>query len=216
MRFHLAGFPVYVHPSFFIVVALLGLGLGDIRLIFIWVAVVFVSVLVHELGHALAGRSFGLVPEILLYSMGGLTSWRAGGRLSRGQSILVSLAGPGAGFLVGALVWGFAGLDVVPLTPLGDYVIGNLLWVNIGWGIVNLLPMLPLDGGNVMRSLIQIARGRPDERLPRQISIVVAAGLFVLALVSGMTWGALLAAYFGYMNYQALTGQGPGIPGLGR
>jgi len=216
MRFHLAGFPVYVHPSFFIVAVLLGFRRGDIRLILIWVAVVFVSILAHELGHALVGRAYGLSPEISLYSMGGLTSWRFGRALTRVQSILVSLAGPGAGFLVGAIVWGFSRLDAVPLTPLGQYVVFDLLWVNFGWGILNLLPLLPLDGGNVMRSVVHIVRGRPDERLPRQISISAGGVLFVLALMNGMMFAGLMAAFLAYSNYQALQGHPPHIPGMGR
>ncbi len=71
MRFRLAGFPVEIHPSFFILAVLLGLGAGDVRLILLWVAVVFVSILTHELGHAIVGRSYGLQPQIRLYSMGG-------------------------------------------------------------------------------------------------------------------------------------------------
>ena len=120
MRFRLAGFPVEIHPSFFILAVLLGLGAGDVRLILLWVAVVFVSILTHELGHAIVGRSYGLQPQIRLYSMGGVTSWSSGRRLTPRQSILVSLAGPAAGLALG-------GILVSVLEPGGSGVRGTRL-----------------------------------------------------------------------------------------
>ncbi len=217
MRFQLAGFPVEVHPSFLIMSVLLGLGRSDLGLILLWVAVVLLSVLVHELGHAYAGRAFGMYPTILLYSMGGLTSWRTDRSLSPGQSIVVSLAGPGAGLLLGSLVWGLSSAGVVELTGLGQIAIEDLLWVNVAWSIINLLPLLPLDGGNVMRTIVHVVRRRRDDRLPRQISMAVGGLAFVAALFYRMTWSALLAALFAYSNYAALKGtSGPMFPGAPR
>ena len=70
MRFTLAGFPVQIHWSFFLVAALLGFS-RDLYVLLVWMGVVFVSVLLHEMGHALVGRRFGMHPEIFLYAMGG-------------------------------------------------------------------------------------------------------------------------------------------------
>ncbi len=88
MRFRILGFPVHVQPFFLLVAALLGGMRNDLTLILIWVAVVFVSVLAHELGHALVARAYGQQPSILLYSMGGLTSFQPLRRLTHGQSRL--------------------------------------------------------------------------------------------------------------------------------
>ncbi len=214
--FTLAGFPIQIHWSFFLVAALLGRS-RDLYVLLVWMGVVFVSVLLHEMGHALVGRRFGMHPEIFLYAMGGLTSWRTGRRLTRGQSILVSVAGPGAGLLLGAVVWGIMLIDMPELNPLGQFALGRLLVVNIFWSLVNLLPILPLDGGNVMRSLVHISRGGVDERLPRQISIAFAAAGAVTALLYGYPLAALFAAYFAFTNYQALRGMPmPGFPGVRR
>ena len=193
-------------------------GLRDIYLILIWVAVLFVSILIHELGHAYVGRSYGLRPQILLYGMGGLTSWKSGRHLSHRQSILVSLAGPGAGIAFGGLIWAFTSLDAVELTQIGGFVVRQLLWINILWSILNLMPLLPLDGGNVMSSLVHISRGYRDDRLPRQISVVVGGALCALAISYGMTFGAIFAGFLAYSNYAALKGIGYGsqFPGMGR
>ncbi len=218
MRFRLAGFPVEIHPSFFILAGLLGFRLGDLRLILLWVVIVLVSILVHELGHAMFGRSYGLQPQIRLYSMGGVTSWSSGRGLTPRQSILVSLAGPAAGLALGGIVYGFSVLEPIELTRMGDIVVGQLLFVNIVWSILNLMPIVPLDGGNVLRSLVHMYRGQRDERLPAMVSMVIAAGLFALALSRGMTFGAMMAAWLAYANYQTFRGEtyGASFPGMGR
>ena len=214
--FTLAGFPIQIHWSFFLVAALLGFS-NDLYVLLVWVGVVLVSVLLHEMGHALVGRRFGMQPEIFLYGMGGLTSWRTGRRLTRGQSILVSVAGPGAGLLLGAVVWGIMLIDMPELNPLGRMALRSLLWVNIIWSVLNLLPILPLDGGNVMRSLVHILKGGVDDRLPRQISVAVAAAGAVAALLYGMTFAAIFAGYLAFTNYQALRGMPMAMfPGLRR
>ena len=216
MRFTLAGFPVQIHWSFFLVAALLGRS-RDLYVLLIGVGVVLVSVLLHEMGHALVGRRYGMHPEIFLYGMGGLTSWRTGRRLTRGQSILVSVAGPGVGLLLGAVVWGITLIEMPELNPLGRIALGFLLWINIVWSLVNLLPILPLDGGNVMRSLVHIFKGGVDDRLPRQISVAAAAACAVTALHYDEKLAALFAAYFAFSNYQALRGMPmPIFPGVKR
>lgn len=205
LRFNLAGFPVAIDWLFFLVAAFLGFSF-DLRFLLAWVAVVFVSVLLHEMGHAYMGRRYGMHPEILLYAMGGLTSWRTGRRLTRGQSILVAVAGPAAGLALGACVWAITLIDMPELNPLGRFTLYQLIWVNVVWSILNLLPILPLDGGNVMRSFVFIARGGVDERLPRQISIAFAGAGAVAALLKGMMFAAIFAAYLAFFNYQYLRG----------
>ena len=106
LKFFLFGIPVRVHPAFWIVGLLLGYQKGDLRLTFIWLVVLFVSILVHEMGHALTARKFGWPPNILLYHFGGLAMFQPTFGWSRKRSILISLAGPGAGFLLYGLTLG--------------------------------------------------------------------------------------------------------------
>ena len=204
--FNIFGFPVRVDLMFFLLAALLAGGRSNPQYILSWVAVVFVSVLAHELGHAAAGRHFGLKPRIELYTGGGLTWWESGRSLSPRQDFLITLSGPAVGLIVGGLVWlarGYAPLYNAPIR-LYYVVMGDLLWVNIGWSILNLLPMLPLDGGKLMRIAVQKVRGPYEERLPLQISIGCGALLFLGALSLHMLWGAMLSGWFTYRNYQEL------------
>lgn len=207
--FQIFDFPVRVDLSFFLMALILGSGRSDLTFIAIWVLVVFISVLAHELGHAFVARKYGLHPWIELYSGGGLTWHQVGARLSHIEEIALSLAGPGVGFLIGAVVWWIG--KMLPYAVISRnlrVLMFDLVWVNIGWGIINLLPILPLDGGNVMRVIVQKIRGCQDERLPLKISIGFGVALFLLALVSRMFFGAILSGWFTYRNYQQLQNMG--------
>src|ERR1700722_9225169 len=102
LAFRLGSIPVQVHGSFLLVVVLLGMLGGDPSGILLWIVVVFIGVLLHELGHALVGRSFGLTPQIDLIGFGGLTSWGDGkSALGPPKRIAISLAGPFTGIAIG-------------------------------------------------------------------------------------------------------------------
>lgn len=204
-QFQVLNFPVRVHISFFLFTLLLGLSLGNVVLIALWVVIVFFSVLLHELGHAVVADYYGLSPHIELYSMGGLTIPSRYSVLSYPKEILLSFAGPLAGFIMGGIL--FAILRFGP--PITNYylnfVVGEMIWVNIGWGIINLIPMLPLDGGNIMRNLYHWIRSPYDERTPLIISIVFGVLAVIAALVLLRSiYMALLFGFLIYRNYLAL------------
>ena len=170
-----------------------------------WVAIVFGSVLMHELGHALTGMAFGLAPSIELHGMGGTTSWASTKKLSTMQRVAISLAGPFAGFVVWFAVRGVAAAGFIPRTPLSDEVLDVVFFVNVWWSILNLLPMLPLDGGNVMAQVLDAFMPGRGERPARVVSIVVAVLMGVLVVVTHYgIWGAFLVLSFVAINYQGL------------
>jgi Zn-dependent protease len=119
LHFRVFGIPVRVHPFFWLVTVIMGLNTGEDGTppaeLLIWVAVVFVSILVHELGHAFLQRRFGGRPWITLHGIGGLASCDDCDRGPRSQ-ILISLAGPAAGFLLAAIM--------VAMIRLSGHVIG--------------------------------------------------------------------------------------------
>jgi stage IV sporulation protein FB len=235
LNFTLAGFPVRVHPLFWLITLLFGSS-GDLLLIPIWILVIFVSILVHELGHALAFRRFGLSSQIVLHGMGGLTipqSTMWGSRwanvaLSPNQNIFISVAGPGAGFLFASLVivvvllvggsvgttWllGFIPLPLSALVPIGgrlvNVMVSLLLWVNVFWGLINLLPVYPLDGGNVTRNILIQADPVDGVRKSLWISVITGA-LIALAglLVFRSIFMALLFGLLAFQSYQSLQGR---------
>ncbi|PLS76778.1 MAG: hypothetical protein CYG61_00295, partial [Actinobacteria bacterium] len=201
----LGGIPIRVDASFLLLSVFIGLSGGrGVEGAAVWVVVVGVSILVHELGHALTFRAFGVSSSVLLYAMGGLTVPEHGPRLRPGQDILVSLAGPGIGLLLGAVVALVAPPGDFPVDSLARLASLYLLYVNVAWGLVNLLPILPLDGGNVLAAVLRKTMGARGVRAVRIVSLVASAALGALALAYRAPFGAILAFYFGYMNLTAL------------
>jgi Zn-dependent protease len=211
MEFRLGSIPVKVHGAFFITAVLLSTGFGstfDARAIAstaVIVVVMFVSILIHELGHALTGRAFGLTPRIDLHGMGGTTSWPDGRKVGWGKSMVISAAGP----LVGIV---FGGAAFLAAAFLGAPAEGSLqllalkAFINISaiWGIFNLAPMLPLDGGNIMLAFFQLVTKGRGEKAARYISMAVCVVGIAWGLRAGNTWIAVLCGLFLFRNFQGL------------
>lgn len=196
--------PVRVELGFFLIAALLGASLGTAQGVAIWVGVVLVSVLVHELGHAVAMRLSGVSSRIVLHGMGGLTIPSASIR-SRPKRIAVDLAGPLSGlFLLGVpAVW--LGRSIDDPSQTVELVILSLVWVNVAWSFVNLLPILPLDGGNVTKEVLDAVTGERGEVPARMVSIAVAGAAGLYALRSGLVFAGMFALFFLASNFRALS-----------
>lgn len=244
LHFQVFGVPVRVHPLFWLGTLILGWR-GETAEIAIWVGVVFVSILVHELGHAFTMRHYGEAPRVVLYLMGGLaiadrSAWDTGYRKGMGRSareqILISAAGPGAGFLfagfifvcVQALFGEIRFVQDFPLfwrfIPKPEYdqnaylstLVYDLLWCNIFWGLVNLLPVIPLDGGQIARELLQASY--PDGAM-RSLwlsvfvggAVAIAGGMYMQSTFMMMFFGSLAASC--YFAIQQMQGRGGGFGG---
>jgi Zn-dependent protease len=206
MRFRLGKIPVEIHMSFFVTAVLLSGRWNAPMLVAEWAAVVLVSVMIHELGHALMGITFGLAPRIDLHGMGGTTSWtEARGKITPTKSVLISVAGPFVGILVGGITHLLIRFGIVPESDLAQQIADDMVWVNALWGFVNLLPVLPMDGGNVLFTVLNAATKGKGERPARVISIATAVLGGVIAIaVFRMWWPAILAGLFAYDNVRAL------------
>lgn len=203
MNFRIGKIPVQVHGSFFLTMLLFSAGnLRNPLLVAAWVVAAFVAVLLHELGHAYAGRAFGLTPAIQLHGMGGLTSWIAGKRLTPGRQIVVSLAGPLVGIAIGLPLLLLS--PSLRLSPLQGEVVQSIIFVNLGWGVLNLLPILPMDGGNIMSSFFQLFSPKRGEMAAHVVSIFVASAVGAFALSHGVYFGGILAIVYVFRNVQAL------------
>jgi Zn-dependent protease len=202
LQFRVTGIPVRIEPVFLVTMGFLGFagGRDTASLIVEWMAVAGVAVLVHELGHAVAFRSFGAHPRITLYGMGGVT---VGEAQPPNRSLVVSVAGPGAGFLLGFAAVALERV-VDPTSTVVRAGFSDLIWVSFAWGVLNLLPILPLDGGNVSRNLLDRVTDGAGERPARVLSIVAAVALGVLGAVLGQVFVPFLAVFFVMQNYQVL------------
>lgn len=204
MEFRIGRIPVKVHGAFAITAILLSLSTQDPARIAIFAVVMFISVLLHELGHAVTGIVFGLSPRIDLHAMGGTTSWPEGRKIGWGKSMLISAAGPFTGIIVGGATFVAMMFSGAPENPYAAAAASAFVWINAVWGVFNLAPMMPLDGGNIMLAALQMITKGKGEKPTRYISIVVAAVCGLLALRASYTWGAVLSGLFLFRNVQAL------------
>jgi Zn-dependent protease/CBS domain-containing protein len=194
----IAGIGVFVHWTFLILVAwivglhlLSGRGLDAALMGVLFIFALFGCIVLHELGHALAARRFGVpTRDITLLPIGGLA------RLQRmpdhpGQEFVVAVAGPLvtaaiAAALAGAL-WVAGGPDALrgELTLLtGARFFPNLMWANVILLVFNLIPAFPMDGGRMLRSLLALRLDYVQAtNIAAGLGQVIAVGFAILAIL---------------------------------
>ncbi|MEM9480995.1 MAG: site-2 protease family protein [Verrucomicrobiota bacterium] len=164
------------------------------RLGLVGVPIVFLSILWHEFGHAFAFRKFGGNPRVRLHGFGGDAS--AEGFFSKRENIIITLAGPAAGLVVG-----FAALPVWLLVDLpNEYVrwmVTLIVFINVIWSVVNLLPIYPLDGGRFLEHLLDGGEKQFRGRVGMVVSILMA----VAGLLFVQWFGLLMILFFAYLAY---------------
>lgn len=222
LRFSLFGIPVYVHPLFWVIAAAIMWERERLDMVVVRVLCVFVSILVHELGHALFQRRWGTGNYIQLHFCGGVAVFIPDAGYTYKRAIIVALAGPCAGFLLaGLMIALLVGMVFLPpemsellreskIFPYLDEMVSTLIGINIFWSIMNLMPVLPLDGGHVTMNLCQIFMRYRGQALGYKIGMISALIIVVFIAQLGVIYLTLMFAYFGFQNWQAynhLTGR---------
>lgn len=188
------GIPVSLHPLFVLGAVLLlawqvaTVGLAEAAAMAALGAVVFGSVLLHELGHALAAKGVGIqTRSITLHPLGGLAALDREPRTPT-EELIVSLAGPAVNAVLavaGLALW-TTGLQAA-------------LWVaviNAGMGLFNLLPAFPMDGGRVLRAALATRMARRDAT---EFALRVARGFGWLFVATALVGGWNLALIGGFL-----------------
>ncbi len=210
-RLRVLGFPVHIDVTFVLFVGFLGFAQGlTLDELAVWVLLAVVSVLLHELGHAVLARRVGAEPAITLMAMGGVTTYTPPRELTRLESLRISLAGPAVGLVLGGALLLLRPDEDPP--GLAGFTLRAAIFTTLGWSLFNLLPIVPLDGGQALRELLP---GDPLVRARRAsvISIVLAVGLALVALQNRWigTFGLVLAAFLVLANVlqlRSLSGAG--------
>ena len=247
LRFVLFGFPIRVQGLFWLV-ALLICANGPLQggTILVLMGGFFVSILVHELGHTFAFRYYGIRSHIVLYWLGGLaipgspafgpqfpwendySSRKRGGPW---QHVIISFAGPAAGFLLASLIillivgtggkfqlvssfpvfWTFQ----LPARQAGNltlfFLVHYMLYFNIFWGLMNLLPVFPLDGGQIARELFIMSDPWEGANRSMLVSTVVGVAAGIGGFIIGSQYMGFLflsLAYSSYIAWQQMQGRG--------
>lgn len=141
-----------------------GAGLEATALGLVLVVTIFVVIVVHELGHALVARRYGIsTRDIMLLPIGGIASLERMPDNPR-QELAVAIVGPLINLAIAAVIYlGIVAaggtLRVTEATSLGGVLVAQLVWVNIALAAFNLLPAFPMDGGRVLRALLAMRMG---------------------------------------------------------
>ncbi len=182
-----AGIDLYLHATFLLVFWFLrNIRGGPVESI-LFTCSVFGCVLLHELGHALAARQFGIrTIDITLYPIGGVARLE---RMPRapGAELLIALAGPAVNFAIAAAITSvfFLGAAGFGLTSSFSSFLGELLLVNLGLGLFNLIPAFPMDGGRVLRAGLSTMLGRAQAT---HVASIVGQVLAVLFAFAALRW----------------------------
>lgn len=203
------GIDIRVHVLFLLVLLWAGLQWGWVRGLglagalygVLFIILLFVCVTLHEIGHSLVARRFGIrVRDITLLPIGGVAHLEGEPR-GPIQELWMALAGPlvNIAIAVGLLPWvvsvlgwrmleGWAILVAQLRQPTFDRLLADLLLTNVGLALFNLLPAFPMDGGRVLRALLAVQLG---ELGATRVAVRVGKGLAVMLGFAGLLTGAL-------------------------
>lgn len=187
----IAKIPIRVHITFLLLVLWLAVGASDNSPLLeaFFVVLVFLCVLLHELGHALVAQRFGVqTRDITLYPIGGIATLTS--QPGPVAELVISLAGPIVNFIIGAILF-VSFPDLLPFLSLSEPapagavkpgMIDRLYQTNIMLAVFNLLPALPMDGGRVLRAVLQVLRFKNPTAIAARISQGICILLAVVAL----------------------------------
>jgi len=168
----------------------------------LWIPVLFISVLFHELAHAATIGLFGFGPsQIVLQGIGGVTVNER--RARPWQDLFISAAGPLSSFLLAFLVrLALLSIPYVRHDPFFLNFLPLLAQANILWGFFNLLPVAPLDGHGIVRNFLRmILNERVAFVIAIFISMIVGLVLVVISVFLKQPFMALLLLWFVRSSY---------------
>lgn len=209
-----AGIPIRIHFTFVLILIWLGwrelAGGGSFFTGILFAIGLFGCVLLHELGHALTAKRFGIgTADIVLYPMGGVSRLEKTGE--PGQEFWITLAGPLVNIVIAILLW--LGLTAtgqslaVSANDTGPDSLGllpRLFYSNIALALFNLLPAFPMDGGRVLRSILA---QRMNAARATSIAAKVGQAFAVLFGLWGLLSGNFILIFIAFFVFVAASGE---------
>ncbi len=187
------GIPIRLHVTFLLLLVWIGtLALREESRIFAaLIPAVFVCVVLHEFGHALVARAFGIgTRDVTLYPIGGVAMLES--RAKPAQELWIALAGPAVNVVIALAllpaVYAIEGrMPELAKAGTGANFVQELFWVNVFLPVFNMIPALPMDGGRVLRALLGL-------KLP-ELRATQIAGAIGQAVALGMGFFGLLTGH---------------------
>lgn len=191
--------PISIHPLFWLISLFIGwMWTMTLTGALLCVAVILVSVLFHEFGHAITAMLFGQKTRIELAAFGGFT-YREGRKLKLWEEFLVVLNGPIAGFLLFLIAYTIYRHVTIETQSL-LFVVKFTFVANLFWTVINLVPVLPLDGGHLLSIILEAIFGFKGVKIAIVTGLVVAVGISISFFALGMF---LIGALFLILTFES-------------
>lgn len=204
MQFKFLKIPVQIHPSFWLLLVFFADFFRNFSVeTAIWSGVLVMSLLLHEYGHALTARYFGKEPTITLWALGGYAQYDTRG-IKPSQDFFITLNGPVFTALLIGIPYALLKLSIFSQYPYIQYFLFATLRLNLFWCLLNLIPVVPLDGGHLLRNLLQRKWGMRGERTSMLIGLLTVLVAVPLLYYQGWTFFGTLLLINGFQNFQAL------------
>lgn len=194
----IAGTDVRLHITFLIFLAWIGIadylagGPAAAVQSIVFILLVFLCVTLHEFGHILMARRFGVnTPKVILSPIGGIAAMERMPENPR-QELLVAIAGPLVNVVIALLLTAVFGLGLNSLSAAGfdsASLAQRLLLVNVMLVLFNLIPAFPMDGGRVLRALLAMKMGAPRAT---GLAARIGQAFAMLFVVLGLFWNPIL------------------------
>jgi len=173
--------PIRLHLTFLAVLAWLLFGSDSKSALSetLFVIAIFICVLLHELGHALVAKRFGIATrDITLYPFGGVASILS--QPTPKSELIVAIAGPIVNLIIALAVYPW--ISIPDLTLPGEIEIPlpvRFFFTNLALAIFNLLPALPMDGGRILRACLSLSSVKEPTKIAARISQILCIGLAI-------------------------------------
>jgi stage IV sporulation protein FB len=200
------GIPIRIHVTFVLILIWFGLSAAatsrNVALEIAFILALFGCVVLHETGHALMARRFGVrTSEIILYPFGGVARLESipGGW----AELLIALAGPMVNVVLAAICAVALAATHIPVLDSARMVtfgqsglVPRLLAINVMLVVFNMIPAFPMDGGRVLRAILSIGLGQATAtRIAGLIGQLIAAGFVVGGLLRGNVFLAFIGVF---------------------
>ncbi|HSX11798.1 MAG TPA: M50 family metallopeptidase [Chlamydiales bacterium] len=191
--------PLAIHPFFWVFAALIGwLNSASLLGTLIWVLIISVSVIFHEFGHALTAVLFKQKARIQLIALGGVTMYD-GPKLKFWQQFVITFNGPLFGFFLFLLATFLLRIPHDNM-PIWTTILRWTQFANLFWTVVNLLPVLPLDGGQLLRIVLEANFGVSGFKASLLVGAILAG---LLSFYFFMVQAFLIGAFFFLFAFQS-------------
>jgi len=203
LNFNVFGIPVNIEMSFLIFLVLIFAFVGNLISALVFGAIIFISLFLHELGHAIVLKHLNIPCSVHLIFMGGETRHLQGIPMSRSWEIILNGAGISANILLAMVSFIFIMSNILPNF---NFFFEALFQINLFLAILNVLPVLPMDGGKLLNNVLGYFLPEVKSlKITLMITIVLSIVICLLSLqYTSFIFIPLIFGSFAFQAWQQL------------